>query len=178
MGDATRANEQLAETPARRLAVTLECFVRKGDRYLMLCRNPKKRIMPGVWMGPGGHREECEGLFECARREILEETGLLIRNLRVRAVGVAYMRDLNLELHFHLLTADHAGGELVESPEDGQFIWLTAEQILNLDGLLSELRHVLPHVFGKDDRIVSYRAVYQTGNEMTEFALEDDGWES
>ncbi len=37
----------------RNIAVTLECFVRKGGKYLMLHRNEDKRIMPGVWMAPG-----------------------------------------------------------------------------------------------------------------------------
>ena len=41
----------------RNIAVTLECFVKKDGKYLMLHRNPKKRIMPDVWMAPGGHRE-------------------------------------------------------------------------------------------------------------------------
>ena len=37
--------------------------------------------MPDVWMTQGGHREFNEGLFECTRREVLEETGLKIKNL-------------------------------------------------------------------------------------------------
>ena len=55
----------------RNIVVTFECFVKKDDKYIMLHRKADKRIMPDVWMAPGGHREFNEGLFEAARREIM-----------------------------------------------------------------------------------------------------------
>lgn len=158
----------------RNIAVTLECFVKKGNKYLMLHRNPNKRIMPNVWMAPGGRREFNEALFEAARREITEETGLKIKNLRVKAIGNAYLKDLDQELHFHFLVADHAGGKLRHNPEDGELAWLTPRQISKLDNLLSEIQQVLPYIFSNDHKIVSYKAVYEKGNEMIEFQIEEN----
>jgi len=139
----------------------------------MLHRDPKKRIMPDVWMAPGGHREFNEGLFVCARREILEETGLTINNIRVKVAGNAYLKDLDQEFLFHLLVADYVGGRLKQKVDDGEFVWLTLAQIKKLPTLLTELRHVLDHVFSSDDRVISYKAVYNTGNTMTAFELEE-----
>lgn len=34
----------------RNIAITLECFVKKDGKYLMLHRRNDKRIMPDVWM--------------------------------------------------------------------------------------------------------------------------------
>ena len=34
------------------------------------------------WAPPGGHLEINESLFDCAQREVLEETGLEVQNLR------------------------------------------------------------------------------------------------
>jgi len=85
----------------RTIAVALECFVHRNGKYLMLHRGKHKRIMPDVWMAPGGHREFNEGLFECARREIMEETGLSIAKLRVKAIGNGYLKDLDQEFYFH-----------------------------------------------------------------------------
>lgn len=36
----------------------------------------------GTWQFPGGHLESEESIEDCARRELFEETGLKIRNLR------------------------------------------------------------------------------------------------
>lgn len=157
----------------RKIGVALEVYVKKNEKYLMIHRSNKKKILPNVWMAPGGHRYYGEGLFECARREIFEETGLKIKNLKVRATGVGILEDIDYELHFHLLTADYAGGRVHGNPTDGKLVWLTPEEILNLDNLLSELRHILPHVLGSDPHTISYKAVYDKGNHMTSFELEE-----
>lgn len=113
-----------------------------------------------------------EGLFECARREILEETGLKIKNLRIISTGCAYLKDLDLEVFFTFLVADYAGGKLIQNPADGELVWLTLKQILKLDNLLAELKYVLPKVLGTGKKILSYKAVYEKGNEMSELILE------
>lgn len=157
---------------SRNIAVTLECFVEKDGKFLMLHRNENKRIMPGVWMAPGGHREHGEGLFEAARREIMEETGLTIKNLRVRATGVAYLEDLDQEVFFHFVKADYAGGEVIEDPADGELVWLTPEEILKLPTVLREIPGVLDYVVDEKKPVVSYKVKYSVGNEMTQFLLE------
>lgn len=138
----------------------------------MLHRDKNKRIMPDVWMAPGGHREFNEGLFECARREVMEETGLKIKNLQVKAVGNAYLKDLKQEFFFTFVRADFAGGILKPKVDDGEFVWLTVEEIMKLDNLLAETKKVAPYIFDNTDKVVSYKAVYEKGNEMTEFYLE------
>jgi 8-oxo-dGTP diphosphatase len=156
----------------RNAVVTLECFVKKGDKYLLLHRNPTKRIMPDIWMAPGGHREFNEGLFACARREVLEETGLQIKNIQIKATGNAYVKDIDQEFFFHMLVADYAGGELKTNEQDGTFEWLTKEQILKLDKLLPELKHILPHILAEKSDVLSYTAYYEKGTEMTAFEIE------
>lgn len=156
----------------RNISVTLECFVKKGNKYLMLHRSPHKKIMPDVWMAPGGHREFNEGLYECARREIFEETGLKIKNLRIKATGNAYLQDLEKELFFWFVVADYAGGKLKQNPEDGELVWLSPAEILKHEKLLAEIREVLPYIFSKNNQIISYKAVYEKGNQMTFFELE------
>lgn len=156
----------------RTIAVTLECFVKKGNKYLMLHRSPSKRILPDVWMAPGGHREFNEGLFECARREVREETGLEIKNLRIKAHGNAFLKGLNEEFYFHLLIADYAGGTLRPKIDDGEFVWLTEKEILKLPTLLAELKYVVPHICSRSNEIVSYKAVIEKGNEMSFFEIE------
>ncbi len=59
-------------------------FVWKNDKFLM-----GKRLGShghGTWSIPGGHLEFGEGWEECAKREVMEETGLTINNVRLVAV--------------------------------------------------------------------------------------------
>ncbi|OGK62076.1 hypothetical protein A2334_04410 [Candidatus Roizmanbacteria bacterium RIFOXYB2_FULL_38_10] len=156
----------------RNIVVTLECFVKKGNKYLLLHRNKTKRIMPDIWMAPGGHREFNEGLFACARREVEEETGLKIKNLRIKAVGNAYVKDIDQEFYFHMLVADYEGGVLKTHDEDGTFEWLTGEQIMKLNKLLPELKEILPHVLSDSKDIISYQAAYEKGTQMSFFEIE------
>ena len=156
----------------RNIAVTLECFIKKDGKYLMLHRGKHKKIMPDVWMAPGGHIEFNEGLFEAAKREVLEETGLVIKNLKVKVVGTAFLKDLNQEMFFHFVTAEYAGGKLKFSEHDGEMEWLTPEQIAKLPTLLSEIKEILPQLFDNTDKVISYKATYEEGNKMRNFQLE------
>jgi len=138
----------------------------------MLHRAKHKKIMPDVWMAPGGHLEFNEGLYEAARREIDEETGLKIKNMRVKAIGTAFLKDLNQELFFHFLFADYAGGKIVQNDHDGELVWLTPKEIAKLPTLLAEIREILPLLFKNNGKIISYKATYVKGNTMNAFELE------
>ena len=65
----------------------------------------------GTWAFPGGHLEFGETIEECARREIFEETGITIKNLRYGP----YTNDIFSEEVKHYVTlfilADYASGE-------------------------------------------------------------------
>jgi 8-oxo-dGTP diphosphatase len=159
--------------PNRNISVTVECFVEKDGKYLMLKRHPSKRILPNVWIAPGGHIEFCEGLISCTRREIKEETGLDIKDVRIRAAGMAHLKDIDQEFSFHILTASYAGGELITDSPDGELVWLSPEELLSLDNILAELKPILPRILDHSNDVFSVRAVYEKGNELAEFEVED-----
>ena len=138
----------------------------------MLHRHKDKKIMPGILMAPGGHREFNEGLFEAARREVMEETGLTIKNLKIRAVGNAYLKDLDKEFYFHMIVSDYQSGELKENIGDGKFVWMTETEIMNSPNLLDELKQILPIILSNNNEVISYKAVYDKGNEMSFFEIE------
>ena len=64
--------------------VGLGVLVNKSGRVLMLRRS--KVHGDGAWSAPGGHIDQGETLEQCAEREVLEETGVTIRNIRFFAV--------------------------------------------------------------------------------------------
>ncbi len=63
-----------------RPAVGVGVFVFKDDRFLMGKRAGKHGS--GKWSVPGGYLEYGESFEECAAREVLEETGVKIKNIR------------------------------------------------------------------------------------------------
>ena len=65
-------------------AVGVGIIIRKGDQVLMVRR---ARVHgAGDWSTPGGHLEFGEAPEVCAAREALEETGVVVGNIRFKAV--------------------------------------------------------------------------------------------
>lgn len=67
----------------------------------------------GTWAFPGGHLEKNETIEACAKREVFEETGLVLGPVR----HAAFTNDIFLNEGKHYITlfvlADHKGGSPV-----------------------------------------------------------------
>lgn len=68
--------------------VGIGVFVFKGGKFLMGQR--KNSHGHGTWSIPGGHLEFGETFEDTAKREVMEETGLKITNVRFGAVTNDY----------------------------------------------------------------------------------------
>lgn len=87
------------------------CLVRNGDK-LLLARSPHFR--PGMFSALAGFVEAGESVEGCLHREVFEETGIRITNLRWFA-SQAWPFPQSLMLAFH---ADYAGGTITPQPEE------------------------------------------------------------
>ena len=105
-------------------------YVEKDGMYLMLHR-VRKHEDPhaGKWLGVGGKLEKGETPSECARREMLEETGLTANRLSYRGV-VRFESSWTEEMH--LFTCESFTGELTDCSE-GVLKWVPKDEIYRLN---------------------------------------------
>ncbi|MCC5613478.1 NUDIX domain-containing protein [Nostoc sp. CHAB 5834] len=94
--------------------ITCTALVLSPDRKSMLLINHNSYKS---WMPPGGHNEDAEPLFQCAAREVLEETGLA-------DISPYLLQDvpLLLDLDTHEIPARPAKNEGVHRHHDFMFL--------------------------------------------------------
>lgn len=109
------------------------CYVRRNGQTLMLHRIKKANDMhAGKWNGLGGKLEAGETPEECAIREIREESGLTVRNPRLRGVLTFPAFSNDEDWYACVFTATEFTGELIDSPE-GVLAWVDDEKLLDLN---------------------------------------------
>jgi 8-oxo-dGTP diphosphatase len=107
-------------------------FVIKGDEFLLGLR--KGSHGAGEWALPGGHLEPGESFEDCCMREVSEETGLLIKNIK----PLGFTNDIFEEEGLHYVTlffsAHIDGGELVlmEPDKCEEWRWFKNETPSNI----------------------------------------------
>jgi NAD+ diphosphatase len=126
---------QLANYP--RLSPSIIVAVRRGDR-LLLARSP--RFAPGMYSVLAGFVEPGETLEQAVEREVLEEVGLAIKNIRYFG-SQPWPFPNSLMIGY---TAEYAGGEFKLDPveiEDAG--WFTADNLPMIPGRLSIARRLI-----------------------------------
>jgi 8-oxo-dGTP diphosphatase len=153
-----------------RPAVGVAVVVIKDDRVLLGRR--KGSHGSGSWSFPGGHLEFGETIEACARREVMEETGLRIQNVRYGP----FTNDIFAEEQKHYVTlfaiASYAGGtEQVREPDkDEGWSWHSWDSlpqplflpIRNLIGQGFDLKSLVEGSIAVETRPAS--VLYGTGN--------------
>jgi 8-oxo-dGTP diphosphatase len=103
--------------------------IRRGNDVLLLRRHNVHGA--GTWSTPGGYFEYGETPEECATREALEETGVIISSPRFLAVT----NDFFPERQKHFITlwmyADYAAGEIgLHAPDESTEVgWFPHDQL-------------------------------------------------
>ncbi len=123
-------------------------FILNGDDVLLMKRAPHKRVFPNGYNGVGGHIERDEDPLTSAHREILEETGLSARDLRLRAV---YNVDAgeSTGIVLFVFTA-HSDSREVTASAEGTLHWVNRNEIHALD-LVDDLPILLPRVLALNE---------------------------
>ena len=109
------------------------CYLRQNGKTLMVLRNKKPNdIHEGKWNGLGGKFEPGETPEECARREIFEESGLLVKKLILKGLLTFPLFARDEDWYAFVFVATEFEGSLIESPE-GSLQWIDDAQLTELN---------------------------------------------
>jgi NAD+ diphosphatase len=126
-----------------RLAPVVMCLVRRG-RSLLLARSP--RFPKGVFSALAGFVEPGETLEQCVAREVREEVGVRVNNLRYFA-SQPWPFPHSLMIAFF---ADHAGGEIeVDGVEIEAANWFDVGNLPQLPAKISIARRLIDAAMGE-----------------------------
>lgn len=150
---------------------TTLCYLEKDGAYLMLYRNKKENDENrGKWIGLGGKLEYGESPFDCARREIAEECGLIADRLRYRGIVTFVLGDTDTE-YMHLFTVDRFHGTQASLCREGELAWIPCEQVLSLP-LWEGDRCFLSLLAAGEERFFSLKLCYDAAGHLQEHVLE------
>ena len=85
--------------------VGVGALIFQRSRILMAQRG--KEPLKGWWSLPGGVLETGESLDQAVRREVLEETGLVVEPVRVFEIFERIMRDPSGAVEYHFVLIDY-----------------------------------------------------------------------
>jgi len=123
------------------------CFITHGNDVLLLRGAPNKRIWPNQYNGVGGHVERDEDIWTAAVREMQEETGLDVRDVRLRGVINVDAGGGDAGVLIFVFTAQATGRE-TKPCDEGSLQWVPRDRVMELD-LVEDLPLILPHVLGQ-----------------------------
>jgi len=111
--------------------LTNMCLIENLAEDTVLVQNRIK----GNWTGiafPGGHLEQGEAIVDSVIREIKEETGLTVKDLRLCGIKDWYNEEKNRRYLVFLFKTSTFEGEIIEQGDEGQVSWVRKDDILNL----------------------------------------------
>lgn len=91
-----------------------------------------KDVHQGKWNGLGGKMLAGETPEECVIREVLEESGLLIKNPKLRGILTFPKFDSEHDWLAFVFTADDFQGELRTECDEGKLEWVEDSKITGL----------------------------------------------
>lgn len=110
---------------------TTLCYIKNSGKYLLMHRIKKKNdLNHDKWIGIGGKFEDKESPEQCNRREVFEETGLILRSAEYKGI-ITFVSDVWETEYMHLFTSSDFEGNLKTDCDEGVLEWVNEEDLLS-----------------------------------------------
>ncbi len=120
------------------------------------------------WVGIGGKFEFGETPYDCARREILEETGLTPDSLFYRGI-ITFVSDRYGTEYMHLFTCNSFSGILKEDCNEGELVWIDKNRVYDLP--IWEGDKIFFRLIVNEEKFFSLKLVYE-GEHLVSYNIE------
>ena len=132
-----------------RYGISAGVIILNDQDQILLVHHQEKDIFD-FWVPPGGRMEGNESIYDCARREVFEETGL-----QVELGQILYVQEFwEPDFHFckFLISGEIKGGDLSINKKDLNEDWLVDVRFFSQQELkdLTVFPEVLKKVFWRD----------------------------
>ena len=135
----------------------------KEGKYLLLKRSKKETAYPGLYTFPGGKVEDNDSIEETLEREVLEETGLVLKTRKILLKDISFIRPDNQTVKIFSYLCDVDKNEpVIISEEFTDYKWVSPKELSSLShvGIEEELRVAEKvHDLGIDINILSTKSV-------------------
>jgi 8-oxo-dGTP pyrophosphatase MutT (NUDIX family) len=136
--------------------ISVTGIIVKDEKYLIVKRAPQAEHFENLWTVPGGKIEKSDykekekdtsfhwyNIFEkVLRREVKEETGIEIKNIRY-LTSLSFFKKDGIPCIVVSLYADYAAGEIKLNKELVDFAWVSLEQAKKynlIEGIYEEMQ--------------------------------------
>ncbi|MEI8348462.1 MAG: 8-oxo-dGTP diphosphatase [Pseudomonadota bacterium] len=153
------------------LALATLVYLVKDQRTLMIHRATRTGDWhSGKYNGLGGKLQEGETPWECARREVQEESGLTLTKGRFKGhLLFPHFDPFGRDWLVFVYRGDVFEGELKEGTEEGKPLWVPDHDI-GLLNLWEGDHYFLPYIYGHDDTVFDGKFYYKEGH-LTAYAI-------
>ena len=152
-----------SENTMRLLFTQVHCL--RGDQVLLMQRNKEPNL--GLWVAPGGKIEVNEASYECAIRELREETGLRAHEMHLRGIVSIVMPTLRQPCLQFLFAVTDFSGDLAGDEREGTLRWWPVSKVQELP-LPTDVSLFLPRTVDMSQPFYQAKYVYDAKWQLME----------